>query len=253
MAQAFAEALTGSLGSGGSTAKGRTGPDWFRAQPLAPPPDLPLYLPSPALRAGAMAKQAVVKAEEAAEAARKAVSASAEASDKARTAEVASARAASSDRVLAGFGYVDHMVRSLNLALAQAMGPPDADAPAAEVRGARELARRSRRLKLMADDDLRSLKGALGRDADRLAPEVRSAMERLLGRLRVHRGAVSEIDGMARSQLKLLEREEPLGAEPPRLPRELLLPDGTPRWPRRLPPPALQPQQRLPLMGERFL
>lgn len=252
MGEAIVGALIPSLGNGGG-AKGRVGPEWYRALPLAPPPDLPLYLPSPAVRAGVMAKQAATKAEEAVEAARKAVSASAEASAKAQTAEVASARAASINRALVGYGYVDDMVKRLNKTLAQAMYPPDGDAPAVEVREARELVRRSHKLKLMADDDLQSLRAALQHDRKRLDPEVQEAMEGMLSRLRFHQGAVAQIDRTAKKQLKLLEGEEKPEPEAPFLPHKLLLPDGTPRWPSRLPPPELPPQQEMPLTAKRFL
>mmetsp|Transcript_115275 Transcript_115275/g.337020 ORF Transcript_115275/g.337020 Transcript_115275/m.337020 type:complete len:254 (+) Transcript_115275:31-792(+) len=248
-------AALGSLLGGGSGGGGTVpvGPEAHRALPLAPPPDLPLYLPSPAARAGAMARQAAAKAQEAAIAAGRAASASTEASTKAGTAEVASAKAVAIYRALARVGYVDDMVNSLNRTLTQVMHPPDADAPAMEVRDARDLVRRSHKLKLMADDDVHSLQGALERDRKRLSPEVQQAMGNMISRLKVHQEAVSEIDRMTKKQLKLLETEERPAGEPPFLPPALRHADGSPRWPQRLPPPELPSQQDIAEMAKRFL
>mmetsp|Transcript_108995 Transcript_108995/g.339682 ORF Transcript_108995/g.339682 Transcript_108995/m.339682 type:complete len:281 (-) Transcript_108995:33-875(-) len=236
---------------------GRIGPDWFRAQPLSPPPDLPLYMPSPAGRAGALARQARGKAVQAALAAMAASRAAKQVSAQSLKAEVAAARAASINRALLDYSYVDGMVKSLNNTLEQALGPPHSGSAAAETRLAREQVDRTDNLRRMADDDVNALKSVLKRDKkmlDKLDPGLREAMEKVLTRMGLHRLVVSEIDQSARKQLSILRGQEPgPPPEPPFLPRKLLLPDDSPRWPERLPVPRLPPHQLIPRSGERFL
>mmetsp|Transcript_31491 Transcript_31491/g.96780 ORF Transcript_31491/g.96780 Transcript_31491/m.96780 type:complete len:136 (+) Transcript_31491:1-408(+) len=135
------------------------------------------------------------------------------------------------------------------------MPPPDADVPR-EVAAARRMARHSRQLVRQAARDERALRGLLEREGDRLDPMVAEAAERLRAKLREQRQEVEQVAGAARRHRDFVEQElRPSDDQPPRLPRELLRPDGQPWWPQRPPPPQLQPEQMLvmPVPGASFL
>lgn len=210
-------------------------PDPPRALPIQPPPDIEGYMSQPSVRASYMAKRALAKAAQASEAAGLAAQAGRSAEKLASMAQAASANASVAQNALVELGRIDSMVRSVNRIAAGALDDDvNRDVPWEVLRASR-LAESMRRRHQKVLSAAAAIDRLALEERDYLPPGFLSMLENLHARALALGHPLARVAATAAQQEAELRSQYRPAPPPPRLPSELLRPDGEPWWPEPVP------------------